>query len=63
MTDMTLSQTAGEPMLWWLFWFAASLVVYTVLTVWFYRVAKRETREPSPSAKADRNEAVRAAGQ
>ncbi len=62
MTDMTVPQ-AAEPMLWWLFWFAASLVVYAILTVWFYRVAKRETREAPPIAKTNRDDAVRAAGQ
>lgn len=36
----------GEPIWWWLFWFAASLIVYAILMTWFYRVGKRETRDP-----------------
>lgn len=47
MFEMNIPVGHGEPILWWLFWFAISLVIYTVLAIWFYRVGKRETREPS----------------
>lgn len=54
MVPIKVPASPGEPILWWLFWFAVSVVVYAVLMVWFYRTGKREIREPGREAGHDR---------
>lgn len=46
----------GEPILWWLFWFAASLVIYTGLMSWMYIVGQRETRQADNDPNARHGE-------
>ncbi|WP_168175164.1 hypothetical protein [Thioclava sp. F28-4] len=54
MLNLNVPESPGEPILWWLFWFTVSVVVYTVLIVWFWRALKRETRDlPDPGEPRD----------
>lgn len=54
MFTLNVPQSPGEPILWWLFWFAVSVVVYTLLVVWFWRALKRETRDaPEPGRSSE----------
>lgn len=53
MFPLKVPASPGEPILWWLFWFAVSIVVYAVLMVWFYRTGKRETRDAEGEGRGD----------
>lgn len=46
MFNVPVPPSPGTPVLWWLFWFAAAVGVYTLVGLWFWRVLKRETRDP-----------------
>lgn len=39
---------SGLPVIWWLWWFVASFLVYAILILWFWRVARHETKAAPP---------------
>lgn len=44
MLNISVPQSAGFPMAWWLAWFVIAFVVYGLLGIWFWRAARRHDR-------------------
>lgn len=53
MLQINVPDSPGLPLAWTLFWFAVALGLYGGLVIWFWRVLRRETRDPETEAPHD----------
>lgn len=51
MLHLTVPETPGLPVLWWVWWFVVASVVYMVILIWFRSAARQHDEAVSLGAK------------